>query len=160
MLRRTISLVLIASALRGVLGVAPAHSQPSEGQSPRTPTRVPVTVALVDRLPAPDAPFVILRRPDATPADVILLPRDADASVLTDAVRALLLARRNTGGDVAATPAVLRARFRSSGGGGRPLLPWAPRVLNDLRRAPISELVGVGPVRSVQIWLPAQRGRN
>lgn len=160
MLRRTLSLVLIASVLAGVPGVAPAHSQPPERQPPRTPTRVPVTVALVDRLPAPDAPFVILRRTNATPADVILLPRDADASVLTDAVRALLLARRNAGGDVAAAPAVLRARFRSSGGNGRPLLPWAPRVLNDLRRANVRELAGVGPVKAVQIWLPAQHGRN
>jgi hypothetical protein len=160
MLRRTLSLVLIASALGCALGVAPAYSQGPERQLPSPRARVPVTVALVDRLPAPDAPFVILRRTRATPADVILLPRDADATVLTDAVRALLLARRNAGGDVAAAPAVLRARFRSSGGNGRPLLPWAPRVLNDLRRAPVSELVGVGQVRSVQIWLPAQHGRT
>lgn len=66
-------------------------------------TRVPVTVALVDRLPYAGAPFVVLRRSDATPRDVILLPSSADADLLPEAVWSLVVARQD-GGDTSATP--------------------------------------------------------
>ncbi len=40
------------------------------------------------------------------------------------------------------------------------LLPWADRVLTDLRSAQFREIDGMGSSRAVQIWLPPQRGRS
>ncbi|HEY0018572.1 MAG TPA: hypothetical protein VGC13_19855 [Longimicrobium sp.] len=121
-------------------------------QSPRTPSRVPVTVALVEQLPYPDAPFIILRQ--SAGSDYILLPADADAALLTDAVNALLLARQR-GGDRATADAVLRAQVPERVRGARPL-PWVARVLADLRSAPRRSLPRVGQAPAVQIWLPRQ----
>jgi hypothetical protein len=118
-------------------------------------TRVPVTIALVERLPAPDAPFVLLRGTAEAGGDVILLPADADAAVLSDAVRALLVVRGQQG-DAASAPALLR--FSAPGRGAR-TLPWASRVLADARRAVPREIEGVGTVPSVQVWLPRQGRR-
>jgi hypothetical protein len=113
---------------------------------------VPVTVALVERLPYPAAPFIILRQ--STGSDYIILPRDADAALLTDAVNALLLARQR-GGDRATADAVLRVRAPDHARGSRPL-PWVARVLADLQRAPRRNVPTVGQAPAVQIWLPRQ----
>ncbi|HEX6371145.1 MAG TPA: hypothetical protein VF006_19660 [Longimicrobium sp.] len=126
-------------------------AQPSP-RSQRAPSRVPVTVTLVEQLPYPDAPFIILRQADGN--DYILLTEDADAALLTDAVNALLLARQR-GGDRAVADAVLRARVPERVRGARPL-PWVARVLADLRRAPRRTVPGVGEAPAVQIWLPPQ----
>jgi hypothetical protein len=117
-------------------------------------TRVPVTIALVDELPDPTALFVILRRADATPADVILLRTGAGPQQLSAAVQALRMARRQ-GGDQAFRDAMLRARPHQDdrARNARPL-PWAPQVIADLHRAARREVPGVGSVQSVQIWLP------
>lgn len=121
-------------------------------RSERAPTRVPVMVALVQQLPYPDAPFIILRQ--SAGSDYILLPGDADAALLTDAVNALLLARQR-GGDRATADAVLRLRAPERVRGARPL-PWVDRVLADLRRAPRRAVPRVGQAPAVQIWLPRQ----
>ena len=123
-------------------------------QGSPTPRRVPVTLALVEQLPqGGDAPFVILRRADQEPRDVILLRSDADSDRLSEAVQALLIARQQ-GGDTADTDRVLRIR-RQQGRRVRPL-PWAARVLQDLRAAPRRAVGGVGTVPAVVIWLPRQ----
>jgi hypothetical protein len=132
-----------------------------EAQQSR-PQRVPVTVVLVDRLAHPDVPFVMQRRPDLRPQDVIVLRSDATPDQLSDAVRGLLTARQ-AGGDSAAAPAAMRIRPNTPALTGanraaasRPTLPWAPRVLADLRRAEYREVPGIGHVRAVEIWLPRQ----
>ena len=127
-------------------------AQVAAPRSPRAPARVPVTVALVEQLPYPDAPFIILRQ--LTGSDYILLPADADAALLTDAVNALLLARQR-GGDRAPADALLRLRAPERVRGARPL-PWAARVLADLRNAPRRSVPRVGQAPAVQIWLPPQ----
>ena len=120
--------------------------------SGRAPARVPVTIALVEQLPYPDAPFIILRQ--SAGSDYILLPADADAALLTDAVNALLLARQR-GGDRATADALLRLRAPERARRARPL-PWGDRVLVDLRRAPRRAVPTVGEAPTVQIWLPRQ----
>jgi len=124
------------------------------------PTRVPVTVALVDDLTPSGVPFVIQRRPDLAPHDVILLRADATADQLSDAVRSLLVVRQ-AGGDTALSPATLRMRPRGpQPRGERRALPWVPRVFADLRRAEHRDIAGIGRVRAVEIWLPPQRRRG
>lgn len=125
-------------------------AQPAE-RPPRVPSRVPVTVAMVERLPYPDAPFIIVR--EASGGDFILLPQNADAAVLTDAVNAMLLARQR-GGDRARADAVLRVRAPERARGARPL-PWAARVLADVRTAPPRPVPRVGVAPAIQIWLPS-----
>ena len=144
--------LLICSLALGTMASAPAAQQPAN----RQPRRVSATVVLVDSLTQPDAPFVIVRRPGSTPADLILLRSGADAAQLSEAVRGLLTARQ-ANGDFAPTAAIFRVRpHQRAGAIARPAFPWAPRVLNDLRRAEPREISGVGRVRAVQIWLPRQ----
>lgn len=120
------------------------------------PQRVPVTIVMVDSINQRDASYVILRRPGGVPADVILLRSGASVNQLSEAIRGLLTARY-ANGDVAPTAATFRVRPRMrAGADARPALPWAARVLNDLRRAELRELSGFGRVRAVEIWLPRQ----
>jgi hypothetical protein len=142
---------VLAVLLFFVTGQPSAHAQTAESE-PGRPSRVPVTVALVERLPYPDAPFIILRQ--ATGGDYILLPADADAALLTDAVNALLMARQR-GGDRASADAVLRVRAPERVRGARPL-PWVARVLTDLRSARPGAVPSVGLAPAVRIWLPRQ----
>lgn len=148
----TRSLAALLAAL--FLISAPAAVQ---GQDPvRTrASRVPVTVALVQRLPAPGEPYVLMRRAGEAPQDVILLPADATPEVLSTAVSSLLAVRLQRG-DVPVRTEMVRLSTRR-GGRAQPRFPWTPRVMADLRRAAPAELAGVGRVPSVEIWLPRQR---
>lgn len=137
------------------LFAVPAEGQPAGSSGRATPTRIPVTVALLDELPAAQAPFALLRRTEAEGGDVILLPTAADANLLSEAVRALLTVRRHQG-DHAAQGGMLRVTARAS---RPPALPWAARVLGDVRRTAPQPVAGVGTARSVVIWLPPQRPR-
>jgi hypothetical protein len=142
-----VAVLLLASAS---IGRAAAQSTGS--------SRVPVTIALVERAPVPGAPFVILRRPNLSPRDVILLPRGADAAMFSEAVHMLVTARQ-VAGDTAPRAMTLRFRPNQARQQGHGILPWADRVLDDLHRAQPRQIEGVGRVLSVQIWLPAQRIR-
>jgi hypothetical protein len=147
----------ILGVLAAALTLLPATGA---GQTaPGAPRRVPVTVASVERLPVTGAPFAVIRRTNASPRDVILLPAGADAKLLSEAVQALLVARQ-AGGDTAVTPATLRVRPQRGRTSQRPVLPWAQRVLNDLRRAEARPVEGIGVVPAVEIWLPAQMRRG
>jgi hypothetical protein len=149
----------ILGALIAALPLFPASSAGQSIEAPGTPTRVPVTVAIVERLPVTGAPFLVLRRASAAPRDVILLPAGADARLLSEAVQTLLIARQ-AGGDTATATATLRVRPQRGRTAQRPVLPWAQRVLTDLRRAAARPLDGVGTVPAVEIWLPRQFGRR
>lgn len=136
---------------------------------PQAPRRVPVTVVLADQLSRPDAPFVIQRRANSRPGDVIVLRSDATPSQLSDAIRALMTARQ-AGGDSASVTGTMRMRPHASssavGARGRPaggrmprnVFPWADRVLRDLRQSPVREVAGIGRVKAVEVWLPRQNG--
>jgi hypothetical protein len=134
-----------------------AAAQPAPASNP--PTRVPVTIALVEELPYAGAPFVILRRVNEVEHDVILLPADADAQQLSLAVQALLTAR-SVAGDTAESPATIRVRPRSGEAGAHRQFPWIARVHGDLQRAAHRPIRGVGNARAVVIWLPPQRRRG
>jgi hypothetical protein len=145
------------------IAAQPGHAQAVQNgqeQGYSDKRRIPVTVALVDALPAGSGPFAILRRVDAAVGDVILLPSDADAAALSDAVHTLVLVRRE-GGDTSARNATIRMRPTTGSSDRRPVeLPWAGRVLADVRTASPRTVPGVGTARTVRIWLPPQRGRN
>jgi hypothetical protein len=146
---RNLQLLLVAAVLP--LFAAPAAAQSSTRPAPRTPA----LVALSPDLQGAEMPFRLARFGGNSPRDVILLAPDADASELTQAVQALMVVRRHSGDDVPRVSATFRARHPQQ----RPrVLPWAARVLQDVRSAAPREIPGVGRVRAVQIWLPAQRG--
>lgn len=115
--------------------------------------RVPAWVASSPDLEGSASPFRLARFAGSAPHDVILLAPGADAATLTQAVESLLAARR-AGGDEAASDALLRV---PQPGMAKRELPWAARVLNDARAAAPRQIPGVGRVRAVRIWLPAQR---
>jgi hypothetical protein len=148
----------ILGVLAAALTLLPATGAGQAAQWAGAPRRVPVTVATVERLPVPGAPFVVVRRASAAPRDVILLPAGADARLLSEAVQTLLVARQ-AGGDTASAAATLRVRPQRGRSSERPVLPWAQRVLNDLRRAAARPVDGVGTVPAVEIWLPPQSRR-
>lgn len=117
-------------------------------------SRAPAVVVISSDSQAGDTPFRIARFAGKAPRDVILLSPGADAAILTRAVEALLAARRQTGGH-ANTDAMLRVRPRSGATRRPPAnLPWAARVVEDVRAAAPREVPGIGKVRAVQIWLP------
>jgi hypothetical protein len=118
------------------------------------PTRVPLTVALVSELPRPGAAYEIQRRTTGNDRDVVLLLNTATPEQLSDAVRGVLTARQ-AGGDTATEAGTFRVRPHN--GPARTVLPWASRVLADLRDAHVRDVPGVGRVRAVRIWLPSQR---
>lgn len=153
MLGRILGVPFAAILLLPVSGTGQA------ARAPGAPTRVPVTVVLVERLPVPGAPFVVQRRPGAARQDVILLPAGADARLFSEAVQVLLVARQ-AGGDTATAAATLRVRPQRGRTSQRPVLPWAQRVLNDLRRAEARAVEGVGSAPAVEIWLPPQSRRR
>lgn len=146
-------LILLVGGLLA-LQAEPAQAQ----QTARRPTRVPVTLTLVDTLAA-ETPFRILRRANVEPHDVIVFRRGADPVALSAAVEQLVLMRQAQG-DTSETTGVMRVRM--AGEEGRPgarMLPWARRVMDDLHHASTREIAGVGTVPAVVIWLPPQRRR-
>ena len=117
-------------------------------------TRIPVTVVLSNRLP-PASRFIVQRSPSPEHRDVIMLAEDANEAELGAAIVTLLKTRQR-GGDSPSQRQTLRIRPERSSILFRPAFPWVGRVLSDLRRADRIELEGVGSVRAVKIWLPAQ----
>ncbi len=119
------------------------------------PTRVPLTVVLVSELPRPGAAYEVQRRTTGGDRDVVLLLETATPEQLSDAVRGVLTARQ-ADGDTAMEARTFRVRPHN--GVASAVLPWANRVLADLRAAHVRDVPGVGRVRAVRIWLPSQRG--
>jgi hypothetical protein len=147
--------------LAGVLALSPATLSAQRAESParsamRGPTRVPLTIVLVQALPQPGGPSEIRRRTRGDALDVVLLPTSATAEQLSDAVRGVLTARL-ADGDTATRAATFRIRpSRLPSAAERGAFPWAERVLADFRHAPLRTLPGIGRAKAVVIWLPAQ----
>lgn len=149
---KPIARILVASL--AALLPAVLHAQRTPG---RAPTRVPLTVVLVPEMPRPGAAYEIQRRTTGNDLDVVLLLENATPEQLSDAVRGVLRARQG-GGDTAQLAGTFRIRPHS--GSARAPLPWASRVLGDLRSAHPRVVPGVGRVRAVRIWLPPQAARR
>jgi hypothetical protein len=141
----------VAALLAAIVLVNPGRAG---AQAVHRPARVAVTVALDSALSA-GTPFRLIRRSEVEPFDVIVLRTDAGSAELTEAVRQLLLIRQ-VQGDTATETAVVRVRPAPTNG-SPPVLPWAARVLTDLRHAPSRAIAGVGTLPSLVIWLPPQR---
>lgn len=143
---------IVLSLLASVLLVCtPIRAQAPDQVKPR---RVPVWVAIAPEVQA--EPYRLLRFAGNAPHDVILLRSGADGATLTLAVEALLAARR-TSGDASGTDAAVRVRTTTQR--ARTPLPWADRVMRDVRVAEPREVPRVGRVQAVRIWLPAQHSR-
>jgi len=121
----------------------------------RTPKQVVATVAMVDSLPFPGVPFVVQRRPDRTPRDLILVRASATPNELSDAVWTLLNARR-AGGDYPIAKAMVRMRPGQQSPKLRKQFPGTPGVLGRLHSAKPRAIEGIGTARAVAIWLPRQ----
>lgn len=147
--------VLRVIAMTAALAASPlAAQQPSAARAENRPSmRVPVTVALVETLPGGIRRFEIVRDPQAR--DVILLPENASNADLSAAVHTLFMTRLRSG-DAASQS----TRLRSNGPVPGRNIPWAGRVLRDLRHAPTRSLAGIGTARAVDIWLPATHRRQ
>jgi hypothetical protein len=146
-----------APVLISLLLSASLHAQSAPGM--RRPSRVPVTIVQVERVQQGNAAFVVQRRHDVAPHDVILLRAGANPSDLSDAIRTLLTVRA-ANGDTARTAGSFRAR--PHGSQRQPLrapLPWVGRVLSDLQKSEAREVPGYGRAKAVEIWLPPQRRR-
>jgi hypothetical protein len=143
--------------LLALLIFVPATSVAQGTPSPARVHRVPVAVAIAPAAQPSNSGYAILRRVNEQPKDVILLnPEAVDAAHLSAAVRELVLIRRATGDHPSKGH---RARVRSGPNpprGAAAPLPWAQRVVDDLAKASPRSLPGVGPVRTVTIWLPPQ----
>jgi hypothetical protein len=150
--------VMVSVPLALLLGASCLDAQQrSQTKSQGRGGRVPVLVVMVDSLQAARQPFLIVRRPSQSGPDAIVLPHGAGADALSAGVRAMMLTRRQ-GGDTAAAPMLVRAH--GSARGLSRVLPWTPRVLLDVRGAPLQPFGRYGPAHVVQIWLPRTHGRR
>ena len=166
-------ILVIPAALAAALHSSPVQGQ--EGPAAGGPTiaelrkreemarRVPVTVALVDVLPAPDSvPAVILRRAQDSPRDVILLRRHAASGAhLAAAVLHLMIVRERSG-DTSAVNTTYRLPTARRGPRA-----WenteqlrTQAVVARLRRVEPREVAGVGIVPATEIYLPSQAMRE
>jgi hypothetical protein len=146
---------LILSLLVGIAATVTSVTSCAAQQTPPAPrARVPALVAISPELQSTDTPFRLVRFGGNSPRDVILLAPDADATVFTQAVEALMTLRRQSG-NVAASSATFRGRQPQRAR----VLPWAARVLRDVRYAAPRAIPGIGRVRALQIWLPSQQPR-
>jgi hypothetical protein len=148
-----------ALALVLLLTVAMAAGLRAQDSAPHSISRIPVTVVLVAQLPMADEPYAVLRRTDVAPHDVILIPEGATPALLSEAIQTLMFARQASG-DMPSFTGYIRVKPHQRQVAQRRQLPWAGRVLADVRNAEPAELTGIGRARSVQIWLPPQRGRG
>jgi hypothetical protein len=141
----------------------------SETARPEKARRVPVTVALVDRLPHPGAAAVILRQTGGAPRDVIVLQRDSATGARLAAAVMNLLVIREREGDLPATGAVFRVRENAARQGAAPAaglgltkrdMRTADAVVTRLRAARPQTVPGLGPARATVLYLPSRAMRD
>ena len=126
--------------------------------------RVPVTIALVDQLPAGtgNAPAVVLRRANTAPHDVILLRRsDATGPQLAGAILHLMIMRERSG-DTASADAMFRLPSATRGPKAweRTEQVQTGRIVAQLRTAKVQDVPGVGQVRAKAVYLPSMAMRD
>jgi hypothetical protein len=125
-----------------------------EGQEGSQSARFPVAVVSVAELPAGAGAFEVIRRPDHSPQDVILIRENVSGEILSQAVWTLVLAHQAQ--PVPVQEERVRIRDSSSAGGDLRPWPWADRVVEDLRDAQVVKIQGLGFVKALIIWLPRQ----
>lgn len=156
--------VVFAAALLAIPSRTHAQqSTPSTPAAAEMARRVPVTVALVDSYPyGSDAAAVILRRPEASSEDVIVLQSATANGQRLAAALLNLVALRERAGDTASTAGVFRVRKDRVPQGDaleREALT-AGRVVARLRTTIPTAVPGVGQARATQIYLPSRGMRE
>ena len=135
-----------------LLSLAAAWTAP-----PPLTTVAPVTVVLVDALPAPGARAAVLRR-SRDRGDVVLLPPGAATEDLAAALSLLADARRRDGPAAFERDAVLVVKTASL---SQPLTAAQRQRLradlDRLRGAPVRVVVGVGSARAIDVSLRSLR---
>jgi hypothetical protein len=110
--------------------------------------RIPVTVALVDTALTGSLPAVLLHR-SAEPHDILLLHTpEATPQLLSETLNGVRVVR-SVVGEGHATELVLSPRFTKR----QPAMGGAEAVLNRLRSSPQTELVSVGSVRQIVVYI-------
>lgn len=135
-------------AIGSMLFSATAGAQP-ERNVPGDGSRAPVLIAVVDTLPD----FRIIRLPGESVRQAVLLPSSATPEMLTEALETLRVVWARDDDRMNAPGMMMRRVTRTAALRTRIVLPWAERVLHDLRDAHRRRVPGVGDVRAVQIWL-------
>jgi hypothetical protein len=122
----------------------------------QTTDRVPATIVLVDRLDDAPEGAVILRRHDQHPYDVVMIARrEATAELLSAAVFTLLVTRSVLGDVPEAEARIAVLRVSGPQAWRSRIVPRLGRLLGKLRSAEPGPVKGVGVVRSLTVWLPA-----
>lgn len=159
---------MIGSALLALLimrpidvrGQAPDRSGMNDRITRELLRRVPVTLVLVDSLPASNG-AVISRRKLLEPHDLILLRRGRGTSKELAAAVFTLITARDVGGDTAQIDMLIRvpddrrARFL-----GMREQPRSQAAMARLRSAPEISIAGIGKVPAITIWLPSAAMRS
>lgn len=149
MVERTI-LLLICLVLVGH-SVNAQEVRPAPARGPR----VPVLLAAIDSLPMTMPRFRIIRfAGDGAAQDVIALPSNADPEMLSQAVETLQLVWSSADEHSSANAIFRMVPDSSPTSPPRQPMPWAARVLEDLRTTHERHVPGLGMVRTVQIWIP------
>jgi hypothetical protein len=154
--RRLVAATLVALCLSA--SVLEAQLRPRTGG--RSDGRVPVTIALVDSVPVPGAPAIILRRVGVDPHDVILIARRLASDSVVAAAVATLYSVRSSLGDTARSRITIGVRgavARNRRGVGE--IQQARQLLLRLISSPPREVRGVGVVPAVDAYLRAVSGR-
>jgi hypothetical protein len=144
----------LAVALVALLTYASADASAQATKPKHKFNRISAGVVLADNFPFANQAFVVQRRPDSDPGDIIVLRKGASAADLSEAVRGLLVTRQFKGDfPTKATTVRVRPQNRVT---ARKEFAWAGRVLRDVEKAEKKAIKGVGNGRMVVIKLPSQ----
>ncbi len=143
--------MVAASSLLLLLGLAAKSAMPHRLSAQQTrrdaEVRAPFTVALVPTTGATNAAWVIVRRPETEPHDVILLDASAaNAQHLTEAFVNLMIARRKDG----VTPGHRLVLHAGPSHAAKPVR-WSAGVISSLKAAQPSAIAGVGTYPNVSV---------
>src|ERR1700741_954464 len=118
----------------GTMATLAVSATAAVAQDPRSPQRVPVTVAVASE-ELNGEPYRLLLRAVDGPRDLILLSPPANADDFFDAIGDLLAVRR-VQGDTAPSTGLVRIRHTQPARPHPRRYPWAGSVFSDLRAAP------------------------
>jgi len=146
----------MVASLLGLIMLMGVAGAPSLAQEPGV-ERIPITVALVEEVEHSSARAMILREVEGIPKDVILLERrGANVSRLAAALGTFITARRVLGADFeTVTRMPIDGRTAGNGFFSRRSRKDMKRLLKYLERTDATDLIGVGSVPNLTIWIPA-----
>ena len=155
MLHYSIRAILLSASL-SLLAVRMVVAQPPSREHSGDGVGFVVTLALVEKLPHPNATAVVLRRSVGWPRTLVLLPKEsASAGTLSAAVSSVFRSRRRDGDQPTVDISIAVAGNRSMQNWNRGDRELSQSFLARLRNAPLRAIDGVGVVPSVDVRLGA-----